>query len=165
MSSTAMHSRFHEPHTIDEEHANAPHGLKEINPKMTSDIAYWFKQFDVTGDQLHESIRSHGTHVEKIRRPSHPQSRLGSRLGSILVNSVDSARRCYAGGPVGLANRGMAFNCWPSPSYIVTDYTDRTMEFSCRRLSLRFTLSEFCAPAQGRPSCGASTFVMRMEEQ
>jgi len=41
--------------------------LKEINPKMASDIAYWSKEFGVTGPQLHEAIRSHGTHVEKIR--------------------------------------------------------------------------------------------------
>ena len=60
-----------EPHTIHEEHAKGPHDLKEINPKMTSDIAYWSKEFGVTGDQLHEAIRSHGTHVEKVRAALH----------------------------------------------------------------------------------------------
>jgi hypothetical protein len=35
--------KVHEPHTIHEEHAKGPHDLKEINPKMTSDIAYWSK--------------------------------------------------------------------------------------------------------------------------
>ncbi len=35
------------------------------------DIAYWSKEFGVTGDQLHEAIRSHGTHVEKIRAALH----------------------------------------------------------------------------------------------
>jgi hypothetical protein len=38
---------------------------------MTSDIAYWSKEFGVTGAQLHEAIRSHGTHVEKIRAALH----------------------------------------------------------------------------------------------
>ena len=51
--------KVHEPHTIHEEPAKGPHDLKEINPKMTSDIAYWSKECGVTGDQLHEAIRSH----------------------------------------------------------------------------------------------------------
>jgi Protein of unknown function (DUF3606) len=34
---------------------------------MPSDIHYWAKAFGVTGDQLHEAIRVHGTHVEKVR--------------------------------------------------------------------------------------------------
>jgi hypothetical protein len=38
---------------------------------MASDIAYWSKEFGVTGDQLHEAIRSHGTHVEKVRAALH----------------------------------------------------------------------------------------------
>jgi hypothetical protein len=38
---------------------------------MASDIAYWSKEFGVTGAQLHEAIRSHGTHVEKIRAALH----------------------------------------------------------------------------------------------
>jgi Protein of unknown function (DUF3606) len=57
--------KAHEPHAIHEEHAKGPHDPKEINPKLASDIAYWSKEFGVTGDQLHEAIRSHGTHVEK----------------------------------------------------------------------------------------------------
>ena len=28
---------------------------------------YWSKEFGVTGDQLHECIRAHGTHVDKVR--------------------------------------------------------------------------------------------------
>jgi Protein of unknown function (DUF3606) len=63
--------KAHEPHPLHEEHAKGPHDLKEINPKMTSDIAYWSKEFGVTGDQLHEAIRSHGTHVEKVRAALH----------------------------------------------------------------------------------------------
>jgi hypothetical protein len=63
--------KVHEPHTIHEEHAKGPHDLKEINPKMTSDIAFWSKEFGVTGEQLHEAIRSHGTHVEKVRAALH----------------------------------------------------------------------------------------------
>jgi hypothetical protein len=59
--------KVHEPHALHEEQAKGPHDPKEINPKMTSDIAYWSKEFGVSGDKLHEIIRSHGTHVEKVR--------------------------------------------------------------------------------------------------
>jgi hypothetical protein len=38
---------------------------------MASDIAYWSEEFGVTGDQLHELIRSHGTHVDKVRAALH----------------------------------------------------------------------------------------------
>jgi hypothetical protein len=34
---------------------------------MSSDIAYWSKEFGITGAQLHEAIRVHGTHVDKVR--------------------------------------------------------------------------------------------------
>ena len=44
-----------------------PHDPAEINPKMSSDIHYWSKEFNVTGQQLHEAIRVHGTHVAKVR--------------------------------------------------------------------------------------------------
>ena len=46
---------------------NVPTSAKEINPKVASDIAYWSKEFGVTGDILHEAIRTHGTHVDKVR--------------------------------------------------------------------------------------------------
>ena len=59
--------KAHEPHAIREEPTKGPHNPKEINPKMASDIAYWSKEFHVTGDQLHAAIRAHGTHVDKIR--------------------------------------------------------------------------------------------------
>jgi len=55
-------------------HIEAPHDRSahpEINPKMTSDIAYWAHEFGVTGNQLHELIRVHGTHVEKVRAALH----------------------------------------------------------------------------------------------
>lgn len=48
---------------------NAQHGPSnpdEINPKIASDIHYWSKHFNVTGDALHEAIRVHGTTVAKI---------------------------------------------------------------------------------------------------
>ncbi len=61
----------HEPHTRHEDHIKGPHDPKEINPKMSSDIAYWSKEFNVTGDQLHECIRAHGTHVDKVRTALH----------------------------------------------------------------------------------------------
>jgi hypothetical protein len=48
-------------------HVKSPHDPNEINPKMTSDIAYWSKEFGVTGQLLHEAIRVHGTHVETVR--------------------------------------------------------------------------------------------------
>jgi Protein of unknown function (DUF3606) len=38
---------------------------------MASDMAYWSEEFGVTGDQLHEAIRSHGTHAEKVRAAPH----------------------------------------------------------------------------------------------
>jgi hypothetical protein len=63
--------KAHEPHAIQEEHTKGPHGPKEINPKMASDIAYWSKELGVTGEQLHEAIRAHGTHVAKIRAALH----------------------------------------------------------------------------------------------
>ena len=44
-----------------------PHNPDEINPKLSSDIHYWAEEFKVTGQQLHEAIRVHGTHVKKIR--------------------------------------------------------------------------------------------------
>jgi Protein of unknown function (DUF3606) len=65
--------KAHQPHAPHEEHTKGPHDPKEINPKMASDIAYWSKEFGVTGDRLHEAIRSHGTHVEKVRVALHPQ--------------------------------------------------------------------------------------------
>jgi hypothetical protein len=48
-------------------HVKGPHNPDEINPKMASDIAYWSKEFGVSGDLLHEAIRTHGTHVKNIR--------------------------------------------------------------------------------------------------
>ena len=47
--------------------SKGPHNPKEINPKMASDIHYWAEEFHVTGQQLHEAIRVHGTHVAKVR--------------------------------------------------------------------------------------------------
>jgi hypothetical protein len=65
--------KAHEPHAAHEDHATTgPHDPKEINPKLSSDIAYWAREFKVTGDQLHEAIRAHGTHVDKIRAALHP---------------------------------------------------------------------------------------------
>jgi hypothetical protein len=58
----------HEAHSVHEDHAaKGPHDPKVINPKMSSDIAYWSKELGVSGDKLHEAMRSHGTHVDKIR--------------------------------------------------------------------------------------------------
>jgi hypothetical protein len=60
-------SKEHQPHAPHEEHQKGPHDPKEINPKIASDIAYWSHEFGVTGDKLHEAIRAHGTHVDKVR--------------------------------------------------------------------------------------------------
>jgi hypothetical protein len=55
------------------EHAPTEHGHKvpssetEINPKLASDIHYWTKELNTTGQLLHEAIRVHGTKVEKVR--------------------------------------------------------------------------------------------------
>jgi len=51
--------------------ASGPHNPKEINPKMSADIAYWSKEFGITGERLHEIIRVHGTHVDKVRAAVH----------------------------------------------------------------------------------------------
>jgi hypothetical protein len=59
-------------HAEPEPHAKGPHDPKEINPKMASDIAYWSKEFGVTGQQLHAAIDVHGTHVDKVRLALHP---------------------------------------------------------------------------------------------
>ena len=53
--------------TDEDEGKHVPSSEKEINPKIASDIAYWSKEFGVSGPILHEAIRTHGTHVEKIR--------------------------------------------------------------------------------------------------
>jgi hypothetical protein len=58
----------HEAHAVHEEHATkGPHDPKMINPKLSSDIAYWSKEFGVSGERLHEAMHSHGSHVDKIR--------------------------------------------------------------------------------------------------
>jgi hypothetical protein len=67
--------KTHEPHAIhQDEAAKGPHDPKEINPKIASDIAYWSKELGVSGDALHEAIRAHGTHVEKVRAALKPHS-------------------------------------------------------------------------------------------
>jgi hypothetical protein len=52
-------------------HVKGPHDPKEINPKMSSDIAYWSHEFGIDGTALHELIRVHGTHVDKVRAALH----------------------------------------------------------------------------------------------
>jgi hypothetical protein len=64
--------KAHEPHAAHEEHTAGPHDPKEINPKISSDMAYWAHQFGVTTQVLHEAIRVHGTKVDKIRAALHP---------------------------------------------------------------------------------------------
>ena len=63
-------SKERQPHAVYEEHLKGPHDTgknPEINPKLASDVAYWSKEFGVTGEKLHEAIRAHGTHVDKVR--------------------------------------------------------------------------------------------------
>ena len=72
MSQHRDDAKVHEPHALKEDHAaKGPHDPKEINPKISSDIAYWAKEFKVTSQALHEAIRSHGTHVDKVRAALH----------------------------------------------------------------------------------------------
>ena len=41
----------HEAHAVHEDHAaKGPHDAKIINPKLSSDIAYWSKELGVSGD-------------------------------------------------------------------------------------------------------------------
>ncbi len=44
-----------------------PMDPNEIKPKIASDIAYWSKEFGVSGDLLHEAIRTHGVHIPTLR--------------------------------------------------------------------------------------------------
>jgi hypothetical protein len=61
-------AKGHEAHAVHEDHAaKGPHDPRVINPKMSSDIAYWSKELGVSGDKLHEAMRSHGTRGDKIR--------------------------------------------------------------------------------------------------
>lgn len=63
-------SKARQAHAVHEDHgpaAKGPHDPNEINPKLSSDIAFWSKEFGVTGDALHEALRVHGTHVAKVR--------------------------------------------------------------------------------------------------
>lgn len=50
---------------------HGPSSETEINPKIASDIAYWSKEFGVSGEVLHEAVRVHGQHVSKIRAALH----------------------------------------------------------------------------------------------
>jgi hypothetical protein len=83
MSHTNHNGNRHVEHIADPEHpilasaepietSKGPHDPKEINPKMTSDIAYWSAEFGVTGQELHRAIDAHGTHVDKVRAALHP---------------------------------------------------------------------------------------------
>ena len=55
------------PEEVEVPKQKGPHDPNEINPKLASDIHYWATEFKVTGQQLHEAIRVHGTHVAKVR--------------------------------------------------------------------------------------------------
>jgi hypothetical protein len=62
----------HEAHALHEEAGpKGPHDPKQIKGKMASDVAYWSKELGISGEKLHELIRSHGTHVDKIRAAIH----------------------------------------------------------------------------------------------
>ena len=63
--------KAHEPHAAHQEHTAGPHDPKEINPKISSDMAYWAHEFNVTTQALHEAIRVHGTKVDKVRAALH----------------------------------------------------------------------------------------------
>jgi len=60
-------SKLRQPHAEHVEPHLAPHNPAEINPHMASDIAYWSHELGVSGPALHEIIRVHGTHVDKVR--------------------------------------------------------------------------------------------------
>jgi len=64
-------SKLRQPHAEHVQEALSPRDPKIINPKVASDIRYWTKEFNVTGDQLKEAIRTHGTHVDKVRAALH----------------------------------------------------------------------------------------------
>ena len=45
---------------------NIPTSQEEINSKVASDVKYWSEHFKVSGDILHEAVRTHGTSVKKV---------------------------------------------------------------------------------------------------
>ena len=61
------HDKIQVPEHSEKEHDH-PNNPEEINPKIASDIAYWSKEFGVSGQLLHEAIRMHGTKVAVIRK-------------------------------------------------------------------------------------------------
>ena len=64
--------KSHDAHAIHEDHpTKGPNNPTEINPKIASDIAYWSKELGVSGEKLHEAIRAHGNHVDKVRAALH----------------------------------------------------------------------------------------------
>ena len=65
-------SKEPEPHAPHEDHSKGPHDPHTINPKISSDKAYWAHEFNVTTQVLHEAIRVHGTKVDKVRASLHP---------------------------------------------------------------------------------------------
>jgi hypothetical protein len=65
--------KVQEAHAPHEDHSAGPHDPKEINPKISSDMAYWAHEFNVTTQVLHEAIRVHGTKVDKVRAALHPR--------------------------------------------------------------------------------------------
>jgi hypothetical protein len=60
-------SKARGPHAEHVEEHKGPHDPKVISPKLASDIAYWSHELGVSGEALHEAIRVHGTHVDKVR--------------------------------------------------------------------------------------------------
>jgi hypothetical protein len=65
-------SKARQPHAEHVEAHSQPHDPNAINPKLSSDVAYWSHEFGVTGAVLHDAIRIHGTHPEKVRAALHP---------------------------------------------------------------------------------------------
>ena len=66
-------AKEHTAHVLHEDvPTKGPSDPKIINPKVSSEITYWSREFGVTGEALHKAIRSHGTHVDKVRAALHP---------------------------------------------------------------------------------------------
>jgi hypothetical protein len=90
--------KSHEPHAIHEEQSKGPHDPKEINPKMSSDIAYWSKEFGVTGDKLHEATSKRSALPFTPTKRCEPRCGVWSKTGAgskdprLAATRHDSAR-------------------------------------------------------------------------
>ena len=87
--------KAHESHALHEDHTKGPSNPKEINPKVSSDIAYWSKSSTSPG-QLHEPS---APTAPTSTRSAPPSTHTKLRSAAVLVYSVEDWGRAKA--PIG----------------------------------------------------------------